>query len=208
LVNFSGSAIGLVPESINCEAILQAWYPGEAGGKAIVDVLYGKYNPSGRLPVTFYRNSEQLPDFEDYNMKGRTYRFMTEKPLFPFGFGLSYTHFDYGKVTLNKKVKAGESVKLVIPITNNGSLAGDEVIQVYLKKMNDLDGPVKTLRAFKRVSIEAGERVIVRIELTPEDLVWWDLSTQTMKMHSGDYCLIIGGSSVVENNKPLKLKIY
>ena len=93
LVNCSGSPVGLVPETETCEAILQAWYPGQQGGRAVADVLFGDYNPAGRLPVTFYRNIEQLPDFEDYNMTGRTYRFMKERPLFPFGYGLSYTTF-------------------------------------------------------------------------------------------------------------------
>ena len=103
LVNYSGSAMGLEPESKNCEAILQAWYPGQAGGQAVADVLFGEYNPAGRLPVTFYKNADQLPDFEDYNMKGRTYRYMEKTPLFAFGHGLSYSNFKYGKTVANKK---------------------------------------------------------------------------------------------------------
>ena len=134
-VNFSGAAIALEPESQNCEAILQAWYPGQAGGQAVAEVLFGDYNPAGKLPLTFYRNLAQIPDFEDYNMTGRTYRYMKETPLFPFGHGLSYTTFKYGKLKMNDdKIAAGQNLNLVIPVTNTGSRDGDEVVQVYLKK--------------------------------------------------------------------------
>src|SRR5690606_7120657 len=135
LVNCSGSPIGFEPEVDNCEAILQAWYPGQSGGKAVADVLFGDYNPAGRLPVTFYKNVQQLPDFEDYDMAGRTYRYMNEKPLFPFGYGLSYTTFAYGKPRLDKaNVQAGESVRLTVPVSNTGDRDGEEVVQVYLHK--------------------------------------------------------------------------
>ena len=120
-VNFSGSAIALTPETKTCDAILQAWYPGQAGGTAIANVLFGDYNPAGRLPVTFYKSTNQLPDFEDYSMKGRTYRYMTEAPLFPFGHGLSYTTFQYGNASLNTpEIKDGEQVTLTIPVSNTG----------------------------------------------------------------------------------------
>jgi beta-glucosidase len=206
LVNFSGSAMGLVPESRNCEAIIQAWYPGEAGGKAIVDVLFGKYNPAGRLPVTFYKNTEQLADFEDYNMKGRTYRYMKEEPLFHFGYGLSYTTFKYGKITLSKQqIKTGEPVILTVPVTNIGKYNGEEVIQVYLKKSNDANGPNKTLRAFKRVAIPAGETMNIAFELTNENLEWWDATTNNVHAQSGEYQLMVGGSSKKEDLTILNL---
>lgn len=125
LVNCSGSPIGLVPETETCEAILQAWYPGQQGGKAVAEVLFGDYNPAGRLPVTFYRNTEQLPDFEDYNMKGRTYRFMTEKPLFPFGYGLSYTTFKYGTATFNAlTIGSEDNLTVTVPVSNVGIATG------------------------------------------------------------------------------------
>ena len=128
-------------------------YPGQQGGTAVAEVLFGDYNPAGRLPVTFYRNVSQLPDFEDYNMVGRTYRYMQDTPLFPFGYGLSYTTFSYDKVVLDKsEVTAGQTLKLTVPVTNTGKRDGEEVVQVYLKKQGDAEGPVKTLRALDRKS--------------------------------------------------------
>jgi opacity protein-like surface antigen len=127
-------------------AILQAWYPGQAGGTAVAEVLFGDYNPAGRLPVTFYRNVSQLPDFEDYNMTGRTYRYMTQEPLFPFGHGLSYTSFSYGAVVLGSdNIKSGEKLRLSVPVTNTGKCDGEEVVQVYLKKNDDFEGPITAI---------------------------------------------------------------
>jgi beta-glucosidase len=208
LVNFSGSAMGLVPESKNCDAVLQAWYPGETGGLAVADVLLGIYNPAGRLPVTFYKNVDQIPDFQNYDMRGRTYRYMKEEPLFPFGFGLSYTTFKYGKPTLsNQQIKAGETVMLTVPVMNSGKFDGDEVVQVYLKRSNDVDGPNKTLRAFRRIAIPAGETKNVVFELTGEDLGWWDSATNSVHACAGDYQLIVGGSSKNENLTTLNLRL-
>ncbi len=196
LVNCSGSPIGLEPETKTCEAILQAWYPGQAGGRAVAEVLFGDYNPAGRLPVTFYRNVSQLPDFEDYNMAGRTYRYMKEKPLFPFGYGLSYTTFTYGKVQTGKdKITAGNTLKLTVPVSNTGACGGDEVVQVYLKKKGDAEGPNKTLRAFKRVYIPAGATVNVEIELTGKQMEWWDAATNTVRTAPGTFEVLVGGSS-------------
>jgi len=208
LVNFSGSAMGLVPESKQCDAILQAWYPGEAGGTAVANVLLGNYNPAGRLPVTFYKNVNQLPNFTNYDMKGRTYRYMKEAPLFPFGFGLSYTTFKYSKIQLDKKtINAGQSVKLSLQVKNTGKVAGGEVVQVYLKKMNDTDGPEKTLRVFKRVLIQAGKTIELTFDLNAENLEWWDAATNTMHTYAGDYQLMVGGSSQNENLKTLNFII-
>ena len=187
-VNFSGSAVGLEPETQTCDAILQAWYPGEAGGTAVADVLYGDYNPAGRLPVTFYKNVGQLPDFQDYSMKGRTYRYFEGMPLFPFGYGLSYTTFAYGKA----EVKDGS---LLVPVTNTGSMDGDEVVQLYLNRPDDTDGPRKTLRAFKRVHIPAGTTRMVSLPLTEETFNWWDPATNTVHPLAGSYKLLYGGSS-------------
>ena len=124
-----------MPETESCDAILQAWYAGESGGQAIADVLFGDYNPSGKLPITFYKSIKQLPDFENYSMKGRTYRFMSD-PLFPFGFGLSYTTFSIGNAEISKtKIKKDEGVQLTIPVTNTGKRAGTEIVQVYVRKV-------------------------------------------------------------------------
>lgn len=196
LVNCSGSPVGLVPETETCEAILQAWYPGQQGGRAVADVLFGDYNPAGRLPVTFYRSIEQLPDFEDYNMTGRTYRFMKERPLFPFGYGLSYTTFTYGAATFSKQTVGSEdNLSLVVPVSNTGSRDGEEVVQVYLSKVGDEAGPVKTLRAFKRVSVPAGKTVNVHITLSKKDLEWWNVGTHSIQFCPGEYQVWIGGSS-------------
>lgn len=199
LVNCSGSPIGLEPETQKCEAILQAWYPGQQGGKAVAEVLFGDYNPAGKLPVTFYRNVSQLPDFEDYNMTGRTYRYMQDVPLFPFGYGLSYTTFGYGKIVLDKnELTAGQSLKLTVPVTNTGKRNGEEVVQVYLRKQGDAEGPIKTLRAFKRVSILAGKTVNVEFDLKDKELEWWDDQSNTVRVCPGNYDIMVGGSSKEE----------
>ena len=200
LVNCSGSPIGLEPETKKCEAILQAWYPGQQGGTAVAEVLFGDYNPAGRLPVTFYRNVSQLPDFEDYNMTGRTYRYMQDTPLFSFGYGLSYTTFSYGKVVLDRsEVTAGQTLKLTVPVTNTGKRGGEEVVQVYLKKQGDAEGPVKTLRAFKRVFIPAGQTTNIEFDLKDKELEWWDEQTNTVRVCSGTYDIMVGGSSEDES---------
>jgi beta-glucosidase len=195
LVNCSGSAIGLEPETQSCDAILQAWYPGEAGGQAVAEVLFGDYNPSGRLPVTFYKNINQLPDFEDYNMTGRTYRYFKDEPLFPFGYGLSYTTFAYGEMQAPASAKVNKTFKVTIPVTNQGSINGDEIVQLYLKKQGDEEGPIKALRAYKRVHIPAGKTIQVELELTPKQLVWWDKETNTMRTQTGTFDIMIGGNS-------------
>ena len=200
LVNCSGSPIGLEPETQKCEAILQAWYPGQQGGTAVAEVLFGDYNPAGKLPVTFYRNVSQLPDFEDYDMTGRTYRYMQDAPLFPFGYGLSYTTFGYGKTVLDKsELAAGQSLKLTVPVTNTGKRDGEEVVQVYLRKQGDAEGPVKTLRAFKRVRIPAGKTVNVEFDLKDKELEWWDDQSNTVRVCPGNYDIMVGGSSKEED---------
>ena len=207
-INYSGSAIGLVPESNTCEAILQAWYPGQAGGTAIVDVLFGDYNPAGRLPVTFYKDAGQLPDFEDYSMKGRTYRYMQQQPLYPFGYGLSYTTFIYGEADLGKNtIGKGETAMLTVPVSNVGQRDGDEVVQVYLRSPADKDGPRYTLRAFKRVHIPAGQTKSVTIPLTHESFEWFDEATNTMHPVAGTYELLYGGSSDKNKLKAIVMNV-
>ena len=187
-VNCSGSAVGMVPEQTNANAILQAWYPGEQGGQAVADVLFGDYNPSGKLPVTFYKSVDQLPDFEDYRMAGRTYRYFSGEPLYPFGFGLSYTTFELGKPSY----KDG---KVHVDITNTGHCAGTEVVQVYIKDPRDTEGPLKTLRAYQRVSLQPGEQKTVAIDLPRERFELWDENSNTLRVRKGKYEVMVGTSS-------------
>ena len=207
-VNFSGSAMALAPEAGNCDAILQAWYPGQAGGTAVADVLFGDYNPAGRLPITFYKHTEQLPDFEDYSMQGRTYRYMKETPLFPFGYGLSYTTFSYGKAQADKKLLSkGDKLNLSIPVKNTGKRNGEEIVQVYIRRPTDKEGPAKTLRAFKRVEIAKGETENVTIELPYSAFEWFDTATNTMHPLSGMYEILYGSSSKAEDLHSLQVRI-
>ncbi len=197
LVNFSGCAIGLVPETASCDAILQAWYPGQEGGTAIVEALYGEFNPSGKLPVTFYRSVDQLPEVEDYNMEGHTYRYFRGKPLFPFGYGLSYTQFHYGAGKVHDGV-------LEFTLKNSGKRNGTETVQLYIRKPDDVGGPNKTLRAFRRVTVTAGATSTVRIPLDEEIFTWWSESAQDMVPVHGEYELLFGGSSADEDLKKVR----
>ena len=195
-VNCSGAAMGLVPETHSCDAILQAWYPGQAGGTAVAEVLFGDYNPSGKLPVTFYKNINQIPDFLDYNMTNRTYRYFKGEPLYPFGYGLSYTQFAYSGLEVADKAKAGQSVSIKVNVSNTGQRDGDEVVQVYLSKVDDNEGPLKTLRAFQRVHVKAGQTLSLNFELTPKQLEWFDVETEDMTNLAGKYKIMVGGNSV------------
>ncbi len=195
-VNCSGSAIALEPEAENCDAILQAWYGGEMGGEAVADVLFGDYNPSGKLPVTFYKNDSQLPDFKEYSMKNRTYRYFQQEPLFPFGFGLSYTTFEIGEASLN-----GD--KLVVPVKNTGAVEGDEVVQLYVKAEADTDGPRKALRGFERISLKPGETKNVTFDITKERLEYFDTQSNTMRAVPGNYTLSYGNSSAAPDLKQI-----
>ena len=201
-VNCSGSAVGFVPETQTCEAILQAWYGGESGGQAVADVLFGDYNPSGKLPLTFYKSINQVGDFEDYSMKGRTYRFMSD-PLFPFGFGLSYTTFSIGKAQIYKnEISKGGIAGLTIPVSNTGKKDGTEIVQVYIRKAKETTGPLKTLRGFKRVNIPAGKTSDVTIDLTKSAFEFYDKTGGKMTVTPGDYEIWYGNSSA---SKDLKL---
>ncbi len=210
LVNLSGSAIALEPESRNCEAILQAWYGGEAGGQAVADVLFGDYNPGGKLPVTFYKNDAQLPDFLDYNMRGRTYRYMKEQPLFAFGHGLSYTSFSLSKPTTQRiSLGKGKQKALVasIEVQNTGNREGDEVVQLYVRNPRDIEGPAKTLRGFRRIHLKAGEKTTVSFPITHDTLELWDAQTNTMRFLPGEYELWLGTSSTDKDLQKMTVKI-
>lgn len=199
-VNCSGGAMALTPEKETCDAILQAWYPGEEGGTALADVLSGDYNPSGKLPITFYRDDSQLPDFLDYKMTGRTYRYMKEDPLFAFGYGLSYTTFEVSKPKYKNNA-------VTCTVKNTGAKDGTEVVQVYVRRPADKEGPTKTLRAFKRVELKAGESSEVVLDMTREQFECWDETTNTMRVIPGKYELMIGTSSQDKDLQVVKVNI-
>ena len=190
-VNCSGSCIALEPETKTCDAIVQAWYPGQEGGTAVADVLFGDCNPSGKLSVTFYKNDSQLPNYEDYSMRGRTYRYFSDA-LFPFGYGLSYTQFEIGEAKVNK---AGDDFNVQIPVKNIGQRDGSEVVQLYIRDLQDADGPQKSLRGFKRVNVPAGQTATADILLTRQSFEFWDAATNTLRVKPGKYELLYGNSS-------------
>ena len=199
-VNCSGSAMALVPEKESCDAILQAWYGGELGGQALAEALFGLYNPSGKLPITFYKNTDELPDFLDYTMKNRTYRYYTGEALFPFGYGLSYTTFEIGKpVYHNNKVQ--------VSVKNSGKMAGLETIQVYLRNLNDPNGPLKSLRAYQQVLLNPGETKTLSIDLPRQSFEGWDEQTNTMRVIAGKYELMVGNSSADKDLKKILVNI-
>lgn len=201
-VNCSGSCIALEPETKTCDAIVQVWYPGQEGGTAVADVLFGDFNPSGKLPVTFYKNSQQLPDYEDYSMKGRTYRYFNDA-LFAFGYGLSYTNFEVKNAKLEKKGNAPTDWTLTAEVDNTGKRDGVETVQVYIRDLQDPDGPLKSLRAFARVSVKAGQKATAVMELDSKSFEFWDPATNTMRVKPGKYEILVGTSSDDKNFKNL-----
>ena len=202
-VNCSGSAIALQPETESCDAIVQAWYPGQEGGTAVADVLFGDYNPSGKLSVTFYKNDSQLPDYEDYSMKGRTYRYFSD-PLFAFGYGLSYTNFETGEATLE-----GNNGNFVvnIPVTNIGQRNGTEIVQLYIRNTADAEGPLKSLRGFQRVDVKAGQTATATIKLDQKSFEFWDAETNTMRTKPGNYEILYGNSSQDKDLKKIMVTL-
>jgi len=191
LMNGSALAVNWINEHAN--AILEAWYPGEEGGSAVAETLSGKNNPAGRLPVTFYTGVDQLPNFEDYGMANRTYRYFTGKPLYPFGYGLSYTKFSYRDVNLSASaVAAGQPVGADVTVTNDGKVAGDEVVQLYVKFPAVKGAPRVALRGFERIHLDPGASQKVHFDLKPRDL---GLVTEEGDpiIAQGDYTISIGG---------------
>ncbi len=189
----NGSALGVNWANAHANAILDAWYPGEEGGLAVAQTLSGKNNPAGRLPVTFYKDVSQLPPFEDYGMKGRTYRYFTGTPLYPFGYGLSYTKFSYSKLTVPAgAVEAGQPVVVEATVTNTGSLAGDEVAQLYLEFPTVPGAPLRALRGFERVHLEPGASQTVHFELKPRDLSMVTEAGEPI-VAEGAYTVSVGG---------------
>ncbi len=199
-VNCSGGAIALTPELESCDAIIQWWYAGEMGGAALTEVLFGDEAPSGKLPVTFYKSTDELPDFLDYTMKNRTYRYYTGEALFPFGYGLSYTTFDISRpVYKNNKIQ--------VRVKNTGVRNGTETVQVYIRNIADKEGPLKTLKAYKKVDLQAGESKTVTIDLPRKSFEGWDAKTNTMRVVSGKYEIMVGNSSADKDLKKITVNI-
>lgn len=196
LVLTAGSPIALGELADMVEAIVYVWYPGQEGGKAVADVLFGNVAPSGKLPLTFPKSIDQLPPFEDYNMAGHTYRYAKWEPLFPFGFGLSYTQFAYSNLALAKKdIHAGDSLSVTVNVTNTGQVDADEVVQVYLTDLEtSVEAPITNLVAFQRVSLAAGECKEIDFTITPEMMMLFDDDGKQI-LEPGAFRLSIGGCS-------------
>src|SRR6185437_1090384 len=190
LLNGSALAVNWINEHAN--AVLEAWYPGEEGGAAVAETLSGKNNPAGRLPVTFYTGVNQLPNFEDYGMANRTYRYFTGKPLYPFGYGLSYTTFHYSDLSVPAQAAAGEPIGADVTVSNTGKVAGDEVVQLYLKFPPVKGAPNIALRGFERIHLDAGASQKVHFELKPRDLGMVTDDGNPI-VAEGDYTISIGG---------------
>jgi beta-glucosidase len=169
LVLLNGSALAVNWARDHVPAMVEAWYPGQAAGTAIADVLFGDYNPAGRLPVTFYQSADQLPPFTDYSLKGRTYRYFTGEPLFPFGYGLSYTTFSYRNLAIPPKAEVGRDVTVSVEVENSGNRPGEEVVQLYVKTPA-YEGPIRSLAGFHRVALRVAEHKTVQFQLRVRDL--------------------------------------
>jgi beta-glucosidase len=198
VVLLSGSAVAVNWAQQNAAAILEAWYPGEVGGTAIAETLAGANNPAGRLPVTFYKSVDQLPPFTDYSMKGRTYRYFHGEPLYTFGYGLSYSTFAFSNLRLlSTEVKAGQSLEVEADVKNTSQIPGDEVAELYIEYAPGPDVPIRALKGFDRIHIDAGQTRRVRFTLSPRDL---SLVTENgeRKILPGRYTLFVGGSQPIE----------
>ncbi len=195
-VNCSGSAIAFGSVEGQYDALLQAWYPGQGGAKALADVLFGDYNPGGKLPVTFYRSNDDLPDFLDYSMKNRTYRYFTGQPQYAFGYGLSYTTFNVGKAKLSRKsMKKDGKVTLTVPVTNTGKREGTETIQVYVKALDDAGAPIKALKGFQKLMLSPGETKNFSVTLDSEAFEYYDEAIDELSPRAGKYQILYGTSS-------------
>jgi len=197
LVLMTGSAVSINRENDQIPAILQAWYGGESAGSAVADVLFGDYNPAGRLPVTFYSSVEDLPPFEEYSMEGRTYRYFDNEVLYPFGHGLSYSSFSYDNLILERsEVSTEESLTVSVDVTNRGAVGGEEVVQMYIRKVSSqVTRPLKDLRGFERVSIKAGQTIAVTMNLGPGELEYYDEDAGDYVVEKGEYEVLVGPSS-------------
>jgi beta-glucosidase len=204
LVLTGGSPIALGDLAELVTAIVWVWYPGQEGGRAVADVLFGRANPSGRLPVTFPRSTEQLPPFEDYAMHGRTYRYADWEPLYPFGFGLSYSHFAYSNLEFGQKViSSGEALQANFKVTNVSDMEDEHVVQFYLSDLEaTVDVPYSTLIGFQRIRLAPHESVQAQFTVTPDMLMLVD-DDGIRRLESGTFRLTIGGCSPGERGVTL-----
>jgi beta-glucosidase len=196
-VNCSGSAVAMPWAAKHLPAIVQAWYPGEAGGRAVAEVLFGDTNPAGRLPITFYRSTDDLPAFEDYSMSNRTYRYFSGQPLFAFGHGLSYTRFDYRNAKLDRaNVSANSTLKLTFNLANTGLRDGDEVAQVYFRHVKSASSQAKlALCGFERIHVPKGKTTKVTMKIPAERFRYWDTARKQYVVEPGRYELLVGAAS-------------
>jgi len=197
----TGSAIAIPWEDENIPAIINAWYGGQRAGTAIADVLFGDYNPAGRLPVTFYKSDSDLPDFKSYDMTNRTYRYFKGDALYPFGFGLSYTTFKYDMLKIPASSAKNKSIIISARVTNTGKINGEEVVQLYISHQGvNTKAPIRALKSFQRINLKAGETKIIKFELTPEQLSLVDEKGQMYQ--PGDKLTIsVGGGQPGVKNK-------
>lgn len=208
MVNCSGSAIAFGSIEDQYDALIQAWYPGQGGAKALADVIFGDFNPSGKLPVTFYASNNDLPDFLDYNMANRTYRYFTGTPLYAFGYGMSYTSFAYGKGKLSaKSMKTDGTVKITVPVTNTGSREGEEIVQVYVKALDYPEAPIKSLKGFQKVKLAAGATANAEITLDSESFEYYDPSIDELSTRTGRYQILYGSSSLDKDLQSLDFEV-
>ena len=197
MVNCSGSPIAFASVQDSYDALIQAWYPGQGGAQALSEVLFGDYNPSGKLPVTFYASNDDLPDFLDYSMENRTYRYFRGTPLYAFGYGMSYTTFQYGKGKLSKSsMKADGKVTLTVPVTNTGKREGEEIVQVYVKALDYPEAPIKSLKGFTKLKLAPGETRKATITLDGEAFEYYDPSIDELSTRPGRYQILYGSSSL------------
>lgn len=192
----SGSALSIGEAAESAAAIVQCWYPGSRGGQAFVEIIFGDYSPAGRLPITFYNSTEELPAFDDYSMENRTYKFMKGDALYPFGFGLSYTNFEYSNITCSSStVINGQSVDVSVDVENTGNYDADEVVQVYIKDMEaSVRVPNYSLCGFKRINVKSGQKVTVNFEISPRSMTIVDEGGKRY-IENGEFTLYVGGSA-------------
>jgi len=216
LVLMNGSAIAVNWANENVPAILEAWYPGEFGGKAIADILFGDYNPGGKLPITFYKSVDDLPDFKSYDMQGRTYKYFVGEPLFPFGHGLSYTTFQYSDLIIQNQISDGEAIEVSVAIKNTGNYKGDEVVQLYVSYPDNANTAKNTLVSFERLNLEVNESKTVTFNISSEQYNL--INTEGNKESpNGNIMISVGGNqpnyknssdtkSIITLNKTIKIE--
>ena len=208
VVNCSGSAMAFGSVKGCYDALLQAWYPGQGGAQALAEVIFGDYNPGGKLPVTFYESNDDLPDFLDYSMENRTYRYFRGTPQYAFGYGLSYTTFEVGKAKISKKsMKEDGSVTLTVPVKNTGDREGTETIQVYVKALDYAEASIKDLRGFSKINLKPGESGKAEIVLDGEAFQYYDPSIDELSVKPGRYQILYGTSSLEKDLKSIDFEV-